>query len=130
MTNEQKNQIKTMRQQNITYTAISDALGIPVNTIKTFCRRNGMAAEASKGKQVCKNCGAELNNTLGARPRLFCSDHCKQTWWNKHRRERVSAKIIPHTCPTCGKVFADYSGANRKYCSQECYRERSVRDGQ
>lgn len=129
MTDLQKQQIVAMRSQNATYTTISDALGIPVNTIKTFCRRNGMTAATPK-IPVCKNCGGELTNTPGARPRLFCSDHCKQQWWNKHRSERVSTKLIPHICLTCGKPFTDYSGAKRKYCSQECYRERGASDGQ
>lgn len=130
MTDLQKDQIITMRKQKMKYTEIAQALGIPVNTIKTFCRRNGMTTEPAPTKPVCKNCGSPLTQTPKVRPRLFCSDHCKQTWWNKHRRERVSAKIVPHTCPTCGKLFADYSGANRKYCSQECYRERGAGDGQ
>jgi len=130
MTDLQKDQIITMRKQKMKYADIAQTLGIPVNTIKTFCRRNGMTAELAPAKPVCKNCGSPLTHTPKARPRLFCSDHCKQAWWNKHRHERVSAKIVPHTCPTCGKLFADYSGANRKYCSQECYRERGVADGQ
>lgn len=130
MTDLQKKQIVAMRKDNATYAAISEALGIPVGTIKTFCRRNGMTSDAPQGKPRCKNCGAELTNTPKARPRLFCSNRCKQAWWNKNRQDRVSTKIVPHTCPTCGKIFADYSGANRKYCSQECYRERGVRDGQ
>ena len=25
-------------------------------------------------------------------------------------------------CPVCGKKFTAYAGANRKYCSQACYR--------
>ncbi len=129
MTDLQKEKIVTMRKDNTTYAAISETIGIPVGTIKAFCHRNGLTTETPKGKPCCKNCGAELTNTPKARPRLFCSVQCKQAWWNKRRCERTSAKIVPHTCPTCGKVFADYSGANRKYCSQECYRERSVRDG-
>jgi len=130
MTDLQKKQIVAMRQQNATYATISDALGIPQSTIKTYCRKIGLMGDRTPSKPACKNCGSELINTPGARPRLFCSDHCKQTWWNKYRRDRVSTKILPHTCPICGKVFADYSGANRKYCSQECYRERGVHDGQ
>lgn len=129
MTDLQKEQIIAMRKQNATYTAISNALGIPAGTIKTFCRRNGMTVAVLK-MPVCKNCGAELTNTPGARPRLFCSDHCKQTWWNKHRSERTSTKLVPHICPICGKPFTAYVGANRKYCSQKCYRERGACDGQ
>lgn len=130
MTDLQKKQIIALRKEQATYTTISDVLGIPVNTIKTFCRRNGITAESLVEKPVCKNCGAELKNTPGARPRLFCSNHCKQTWWNKRRSERVSNKLVPHICARCGKSFTDYGGANRKYCSQECYRDRGVRDGQ
>lgn len=126
MTELQKKQIVAMREMKATYATISEALNIPVSTIKTFCRRNSITAEAKKGKPVCKNCGAELTNTPGARPRLFCCDHCKQVWWNKHRSERVSTKLVPHTCLTCGKLFMDYAGANRKFCSQACYRERGV----
>jgi len=130
MTDLQKEKIETMREQKASYAAISEALGIPVGTIKTFCRRNGGPTEVYQTKPCCKNCGVELSNTPKVKPRLFCSDQCKQTWWNKNRRERVSTKIVAHTCPTCGKVFADYNGANRKFCSQECYRERGARDGQ
>ena len=130
MTDLQKRQIVVMRQQNTTYTTISAALGIPVSTIKTFCRRNGMVATIAKTKPICKNCGGEIANTPGARPRLFCSDHCKQQWWNRHRKERVSTKMVQHTCVTCGKPFTDYIGAVRKYCCQACYRGRCVQDGQ
>ena len=130
MTDLQKKQIAAMRNHKATYAEISEALGIPVGTIKNYCYRYGLTVSTHSNKPRCKNCGAELTNTPKSRPRLFCSDRCKQTWWNKHRHERTSAKIVPHTCPTCGKLFADYSGANRKYCSQECYRERGVRNGQ
>lgn len=130
MANLQKDQIIAMREQKVTYATISETLGIPIGTIKTFCRRNSMTTARTLSKPCCKNCGGELTNTPKARPRLFCSDHSRQNWWNKHRRERVSAEILPHTCPTWGKVFADYSGAHRKYCSQECFRERGVRDEQ
>lgn len=42
MTNLQKDQIIAMREQKVTYATISEALGIPIGTIKTFCRRNSM----------------------------------------------------------------------------------------
>lgn len=129
MTDSQKKQIASMRNKKATYTEISEAMGIPVGTIKNYCYRYGMTAKTQASKPSCKNCGTELIHASKARPRLFCCEHCKQTWWNKHRRERASAKIIPHTCPMCGKVFADYSGANRKYCSQKCYHERKLHDG-
>ena len=42
MTNLQKDQIIAMREQKVSYATISETLGIPIGTIKTFCRRNSM----------------------------------------------------------------------------------------
>lgn len=128
MTDIQKQTIVAMRSRNATYAAIAEAVGIPANTVKTFCRRNGITTAPHTEKSHCKNCGVELTNTPKARAKVFCSVRCKQAWWNKHRWERVSAKLVSHTCPTCGKVFIDYSGAHRKFCSQKCYRERGGTD--
>ncbi len=131
MTYEQKALITKMRRKHLTYTEISNEIGVSVNTIKSFCRRNGLLNGTVKAESPrCKNCGDIIISTSEGRPRLFCSDHCKQTWWNKHRCERVSKNIISHVCRTCGKPFNDYSGANRKYCSQACYRERNTQDGE
>lgn len=131
MTDMEKKQIICMREQNLTYAAIAEEIGIPESTIKTFCRRNSMmAVRTPKKKDCCKNCGAKISNTeKTARTRVFCSVKCKQTWWNKHRNERHSEKIVPHSCLVCGKQFLDYSGANRKYCSQVCYHKRGMHNG-
>ena len=40
MTDQQRNQILTLRAKGLTFTAISDAVGIPAGTIKSFCSRN------------------------------------------------------------------------------------------
>ena len=130
MTEKQMSQIVEMRKNNITYAAIAEETGIPIGSIKTFCRREGMTTKKTPTVPTCKYCGAVLRSTPHSRPRLFCSDKCKQTWWNHHRGDRVSSKMLPHTCSTCGNVFMDYAGANRKYCSQACYRDRGQGDGQ
>lgn len=126
VTDLQKEQIISMRKQNVPYSAISKALGISTNTLKTFCRRMGMTVSRTKGRLRCKNCGAKLMKKPKTKLRLFCSDKCKQIWWNKHRQERESPKITSKTCPVCGTVFTDYSSANRKYCSQKCYRNKGL----
>ena len=114
--------IIALRQQKATYATISETLGIPVGTIKTFCRRNGITTNLPKGKSRCRNCGGVFASTGKTKPRVFCSSQCKIDWWNNHRGERKSANILLHTCPVCGKKFTAYAGANRKYCSQACYR--------
>lgn len=39
MTNEQRNIIQKMRMKNETYAMISDAVGIPIGTIKSYFHR-------------------------------------------------------------------------------------------
>ncbi len=45
MTPEEKSQLFAMRKAGSSYTEIADALGISKNTVKTFCRRNGLTPE-------------------------------------------------------------------------------------
>lgn len=126
----QKAKIISMRKRKIPYATIAETVNLSVGTVKSFCHRNNITAEEKSNPTGCKNCGAAIKEESKTKPRLFCCDHCRQQYWNKHRVERQSKKMSPHTCPTCGKVFMDYIGANRKFCSQACYRERSERDEQ
>ena len=41
----QKEQIISMRKQNMTYAVISEKIGVSVGTIKSFCHRNGITSE-------------------------------------------------------------------------------------
>ena len=43
MTLEQKNQIAQMREQNLGYASIAKEMGLSVNTIKAYCRRNDLS---------------------------------------------------------------------------------------
>ena len=45
MTDLQKKRIGKLRQMGIGYAAIAKELKLPVGTVKTFCRRNGLQAE-------------------------------------------------------------------------------------
>ena len=47
MTLEQKNQIAQMREQNLGYAYIAKEMGLSVNTIKAYCRRNDLAGNRS-----------------------------------------------------------------------------------
>lgn len=46
MTDLQKEQIKTLRLQGIGYVKIGEMLGISDNTVRSFCRRNGLGDAA------------------------------------------------------------------------------------
>ena len=61
MTNEEKRTIADLRTQGLGYTKIAQNLGMSVNTIKSYCRRNlsGLNASDDHAKELhfCKNCG-------------------------------------------------------------------------
>ena len=121
MTNEQKNIIRKMRMQNETYAAISSAVGIPIGTIKSYCHRHNPTSQTAD-TVFCKNCGADIKKKPKAKPRLFCCDQCRMTWWKAHPDQIVRKKVYAHTCFNCGDVFHSHR-ANSQYCSRKCFSE-------
>ena len=130
MTKAQKDKIKYMRECNIGYAQIAKEIGATINSVKSYCHRQGLNTEAliSKG-DCCKNCGKVITEKSKTRPRKFCSVQCKTAWWNLHRRDRQSDNIVEFTCSVCGKHFKDYAHTERKFCSLACYRMRGEDDG-
>ena len=128
MSNEQRAAIAEYRKNGCGYKKISQLTGISENTIKTYCKRNGLGgtavpAPAAEGGTACKCCGAPITQTPGRKFRKFCSDRCRNSWWNSHL-DLVNRKAnYEFVCPTCGKPFTAYGNANRKYCSHSCYIE-------
>ena len=128
MTQQQKEQIAKLRTEGYSIPAISEALGISKDTIKTHCRRYGLnpASAVDKNKKVedgcfCRNCGAPLVQTEGKRVKLFCSDKCRTAWWNSHRDAHGSKSVYQYSCAKCGQPFTAYGNSHRKYCSHACY---------
>ncbi len=67
MTDEQKTKIMSLRREGLGYTAIAKRLDISKDTVKSFCRRNGLAGEmAVRGQEcqtqggLCRECGKPL----------------------------------------------------------------------
>lgn len=122
MTNEQKERILTLREKNMTMQAIADELGLSVNTVKSFCRRQkGKPLTTSGDVLLCKCCGKPVQQTPGRKTKLFCSDACRMKWWNSHQ-DQVNRKALHKcTCAHCGKYFMAYGSRKRKYCSLDCY---------
>ena len=129
MTIIQKRQVAHLREKGESYAAIAAVIGASENTVKSYCRRNGLGSEAvaqrkqASGKACgyCGYCGEPLHHTPGAKKKRFCSDHCRMRWWAKHP-EAIHRKAIYHfTCPTCGNPFESYGIAHRQYCSRACY---------
>ena len=120
MTNEEKNTIIEMKKAGNGYKSISRTLSIPLGTVKTVCRRENQ----EKSRIVlCKQCGKKIvelpkNN----KEKIFCSNTCRNHWWNTNL-DKVNRKAFYHkTCAYCGRPFTVYGRADAKYCSRACYR--------
>ncbi len=130
MTNEEKSRIVKMRGDGIGYKKIAQTLGLSEGTVKTFCHRNGLAGagldapekvSASISQKPCRHCGAMVVQIPGRKEKKFCSDECRNSWWNRHLSETKRKNMMEYVCPACGKTFSAYGKRNRKYCSHECY---------
>lgn len=131
------------------YRRIAEALGLPVNTVKSWCRRHrntetagagqvdaetgGADAEAAMPPEhaampaaggvpvLCPSCGALVPQTRGRKTKRFCSDACRMRWWNAHPEEIRHRTVREVECAHCGKAFDAYGGARRRYCCRACY---------
>lgn len=119
MTTEEKIQIQAFRKVGMGYKQISKEMGISVNSIKSFCQRNGLG-EAKNGP-VCEQCGKAVLYTPKKKKKRFCSDSCRQAWWNSHLDMVKRKAFYEYACPVCGKEFSVYGNSKRKYCSHGCY---------
>ena len=127
MNDTQRQQIRELRGEGYSYGRISQALGLSENTIKTFCRRNGLGGVVNNPTQIdatghfCLCCGVPVQQTAGRKEKKFCSDRCGMKWWNSHLDKVDRRANYEYVCPYCKKSFTVYGNKNRKYCSHECY---------
>lgn len=124
----QKERIALLRASGESYTRIADALGLSINTVKSYCRRNNLggslaeaAPKAAVSQVFCKQCGKELHQIPGKKALKFCCKDCRVKWWNTHPDKVNKKAIYSFTCAHCGKLFTAYGNSGRKYCSHECY---------
>lgn len=124
MTNEQKEKIIRFRSQGFGYADIGRELGISKNTVKSFCRRNGLMVSDNKpvdDRDRCRECGKPLVQQEKKKRRIFCCKSCREKWWTE-QADRVARKAFyEFSCAGCGKVFTAYGNSKRKYCSHGCY---------
>lgn len=133
MTEEQKMQIINLRKEGYGYVKIAQTLEIPQNTVKSFFRRNRAAGNlepariilppSTDKKHFCLFCGKEVKQNPGRKEKKFCSNRCRNKWWNSHLDQVDRRANYEFVCLHCKKRFTAYGNANRKYCSHECYIE-------
>ena len=131
MNAQQKTEIASLRSQGFGYAKIAQALGISQNTVKSYCRRNNIGAGSVSAVEVvepletstsfCECCGKEMHQFFGHKTRRFCSDACRNRWWNSHLDLVKRKAVYKYKCPGCGREFEVYGNSHRKYCSHECY---------
>lgn len=122
MTKKEKENIRFLRSEGFAYRAIASRLGISLNTVKSFCRRNGLGGIAEKqDRQICRQCGQPLVKEPKRPARKFCSEACRRIWWKEHPDLIYRQSFYTLTCAHCGKEFQSYGNQKRKYCSHPCY---------
>ncbi len=129
MTENQKTQIRKLREAGNGYGKIAQALGISLNTVKSFCRRNAVIETVGKESEPlttgeitsCDNCGKTIMQIAKQKKKRFCCDKCRNEWWNGHLDQVKRKAVYDFKCPHCGKAFHVYGDKRRKYCSHACY---------
>ena len=123
MTDGNKQIIAHLCRRGMGYTEIARKLGLSANTVKSYCRRNGLKRTVQRIQtethSVCRQCGSTLNHTSGRKRKQFCSDACRLRWWHEHRDMSRTAKVMK--CAACGREFI--TDRVQKYCSHACYIE-------
>lgn len=123
MNQDEKARVRELREEGLSYTEIAKRMDISKNTIKSFCRRNGIT-ETKKDKgdlSVCEFCRKPTPQPVGRKKKRFCSDSCRNKWWNSHMDEVDRKASYECVCRYCDKTFFPYGNKNRKYCSHQCY---------
>ncbi len=122
MTDVEKERIRFWRMEGLGYGRIADRLGISENTVKSFCRRNGLTgAAAMESSMACRHCGKPLASVPGRKGRKFCTEACRRAWWKAHPQLVERRAFYKMACARCGKEFVSYGNQGRKYCSHACY---------
>ena len=127
MKREDFKQVQTLRESGYSYSEIATVLGVPKNSIKSYCNRfgirlgSGAPPDDVDSALRCRQCGLVIEKKRSAAIKRFCSSECRMRWWNAHRDRATSKVAQPTACANCGKAFRSYVSENRKYCSHQCY---------
>ncbi len=117
MTDGQKTLIDKLRLEGYGYLKVAKKIGVSENTVKSYCRRNKTNSKAQENIAVCEQCGESIDISKRS-SRRFCSDACRNKWWNEHPKAEMSYSI---SCACCGKKIHMRRRNEKKYCSHACY---------
>ncbi len=118
MVQREVNEIVRLQRCGYGYKKIAQITGLPVNGVKTYCRRHPLAQGNDADVTVCKQCGKVVTQEPHRKQKLFCSDACRMAWWNAHPGRVNRKAYYTFTCALCGRAFESYGNPNRKFCSR------------
>ena len=90
MTEKEKRTILDMRAAGRQYKEISAELGIEVSALKVFVQR-----QKHQDVRRCEQCRKALPKDARKTQR-FCSDKCRNDWWNSHQDELQDKRLIAY----------------------------------
>lgn len=117
MTAVERESVAYLQAHGLGYKRIASQLGLPINTVKSFCSRHAPVPI----ENLCAQCGLPLVQTSGKRMKRFCSDACRMAWWRAHPSLLNRKGFYDLTCSYCGDSFKSYGNPRRKYCCRDCY---------
>ena len=125
MNDTEEKRLISLRKQGLGYKKIAQAIGVSVNTVKTYCRRHAIGKDTIADERLkdhrCLECGKKVLQVKGKREKKFCSDESRMKWWNSHRGLVHHRNLHEIECPGCNKLFTVSGKSRRKYCCHECY---------
>lgn len=131
----QRQKIRKLRKQGYGYTRISTMLELANSTIRSFCKKEGIAGyikidEKLTGKDNvanCKQCNKRFYQVAGRKNKIFCSKECCVVYWHLHKNKENRITPQKYNCIICNKEFYEYPSRKRKYCSRECYYKSKIK---
>ena len=134
MTDQQALQIRTLRQQGLGYHAIAGMIGLSRDSVRGYCKNHGLdgiqlnvkmnTKERIKNGEACAYCAGPIKKKDTGRPRRFCSEICRRSYWRVHRKEegiKHADHIYTMECAYCHETFESYANKSRKYCCHGHY---------
>ncbi len=120
MTKQEIEQLQILRSKGVASAEIAARLGISVNTVRSYIHRHPLPDVL---QSACLMCGNKVLLIKGKKAKKFCSDKCRNQWWNTHTEQIKKKAYYRLVCEYCGKEFESYGNKNRKFCSRACYAE-------
>ena len=117
MTDSQRILIDNLRLEGYGYSKIATEIGVSENTVKSYCRRSKTNSKAQENIAACEQCGKLIDMSKRS-ARRFCSDACRNKWWNEHPKTEMSYVT---TCACCRRKIHMRRRNEKKFCSHACY---------